>query len=296
MRAFRSLLFVPGHKPAWIEKAVATGVDAVVMDLEDSVPHDAKQKAREAVAASIDHLAAHRPHTGVVVRPNALETDDFGADLEAVVRPGLEALLVPKIYSANDIYRFDGLLTHLELRAGMQRGSIELIPSLETAASVALADTLAACPRVSSLQSATARDGDIAREVGFVWSAGGIETLYLRSKAVLASRSNGLSHPLCGVWQDIADIEGLRAFAEQNRALGFRGQLVLHPSHVGEVNRVFSVTPDEVSRARRMVECYESALRAGSASVMFEGEHVDTAHIKTSRALIELAQKQELNA
>jgi citrate lyase subunit beta/citryl-CoA lyase len=284
--ASRSLLFVPGHRPDWVHKAVAAGADAVVLDLEDSVPAEHKSQARADVAASISRLRA--TPTAVLARPNALDTDHFGADLEAIVRPGLHALLVPKVATVADICRFDGLLTHFELRAGMDRGTVELIPSLETAAAVANAAQLATAPRVVTLQSATARDGDIAREVGFDWSASGLETLYLRSQAVLACRAAGLDHPLCGVWQDIADLGGLRAFAVQNRALGFRGQLVLHPSHVGVVNEVYAVSAAELDRAKRMLAVFEEAQARGSAAATFEGEHIDLAHVTTARALIDL--------
>ena len=295
MRSFRSLLFVPGHKPGWPDKAAASGTDALILDLEDSVPEALKQQGRVLAAETIDRLYSDTTtNVGVIVRPNALDTEHFGRDLEAVVRPGLEALLLPKIAEPADIHRFDGLLSHLEIRAGMARGSVEVIPSLETAAGVANAELLAtASPRVATLQSATARDGDIGREVGFVWSREGLETLHLRSKAVLACRANGLDHPLCGVWQEISDLDGLKIFSEQNRSLGFRGQLVLHPSHVAVVNDIYAVSGDELSRAHRMIETFEQALTSGSASVMFEGEHIDVAHIKTARALLELGSRQE---
>lgn len=297
MRAFRSLLFVPGHKPGWVNKAIAAGTDALVLDLEDSVPEVSKGEARRAVADSIARLNAAGPsRVGIIVRPNAFDTNWFGQDLAAAVHPGLEALLLPKVASAADLHRFDGLLSHLELAAGMDRGTVELIPSLETAASVAHVGELATGPRVATVQSATARDGDIARDVGFSWTAEGLETLYLRSRALLACRSNGLTHPLCGVWQDIGDLDGLERFASQNRALGFRGQLVLHPSHVPVVNDVYSVSPTEAERAQRLLDCYAAALREGSASVVFEGEHIDTAHVKTARALLELAARQKVTA
>lgn len=295
MRAFRSLMFVPGHKPTWVDKAVAAGTDAIILDLEDSVPADLKHAGRADVAASIDRLYAQDAEVGILVRPNALDTEHFGADLEAVVRPGLEALLVPKPGDAADLHRWDGLLRHFEIKAGLPVGTVALVPSLETAASVAHCESLARGPRVASLQSATARDGDISREVGFEWSRFGLETLYLRSKAVLACRANGLTHPLVGVWQDITDLDGLLDFSTQNRGLGFRGQLVLHPSHVAIVNDVYSVSQTELARARRMIDAFDAAVAEGSASVLFEGEHIDIAHIKTATALLDLGSRQEIS-
>lgn len=293
MRAFRSVMFVPGHKPGWATKAAKSGTDAIVLDLEDSVPADLKKQGRQQVAESIDELRETHPEVGILVRPNAFDTDHCGADLAAVVRPGLEGLLVPKPNDSGDIYRYDGLLTYFEIEAGLPRGTVELVPSLETAASVAHCEALATAPRVATLQSATARDGDISRDVGFEWSATGLETLHLRSKAVLACRAAGLTHPLVGVWQDIADLDGLREFARQNKALGFRGQLILHPSHAGPVNDIYSASEAELARARRMIDAFDSATATGSAAVLFEGEHIDIAHIKTAKALLELGARQE---
>src|SRR5690349_8382116 len=98
MRPYRSLLFVPGHKPDWAAKAVRAGADAVILDLEDSVPESLKPQARQAVARTIAQLARDHPQVGVVVRPNPLDTEHFGLDLQAIVQPGLHALLLPKIY------------------------------------------------------------------------------------------------------------------------------------------------------------------------------------------------------
>ncbi|OZF02509.1 CoA ester lyase [Rhodococcus sp. 15-1154-1] len=296
MRTFRSLLFVPGHKPDWVDKAVRAGADAVILDLEDSVPENSKNDARGHVAETIERLSREAGSIGILVRPNAFDTDHFAADLESVVRPGLDGLLVPKLRDENDIHKLDGVLTFLEVRHHLPRGTVELVPSLETAGSVANAHQLARSPRVTTLQTATARDGDIARELGFRWSAGGLETVAFRSNAILACRSNGLHHPLCGVWQEISDIEGLRAFATQNRNLGFRGQLVLHPSHVPVVNDIYSVSSSELARAQRLIAAFELAVDSGSAAAMFEGEHIDVAHVKTSRDLIDLARRQENQA
>src|SRR5690606_7528173 len=101
MRPFRSLLFVPGHKPEWADKAVRAGAHALILDLEDAVPAEAKDEARAAVAATVDRLAGG--DTGLVVRVNALEDDLHAKDVAAVVRPGLTALLLPKVRDRDDI-------------------------------------------------------------------------------------------------------------------------------------------------------------------------------------------------
>lgn len=287
MRTFASLLFVPAHRRGWAEKAVASGAHAIILDLEDSVPAGEKVAARERLRESVTWLREHRPGIGVLLRPNALDTGLAEDDIERCVMPGVDALLLPMVRSAGDVADFADLLDDAERRWNLGPGQIGLIPSLETAQGLANCESLAtSSPRIHSLQAAVARGGDIEREVGFEWTAEGLETLYLRSRVVLACRANGLRHPLVGVWQDINDLDGLHRFSSQNRQLGFRGQLVIHPSHVATVNRVFGDRADELDRYRRMIAAYDAAAARGLGAVDFEGEHIDIAHVKTAMAAV----------
>lgn len=284
MKPFRSLLFVPGHRRSWVEKALAAGTDAIILDLEDAVPEGQKDEARLATGVSVDRLAT--TDVGVIVRVNALDTPHFGKDLAAVVRPGLTALLLPKIFSIADVVAFDALVRHFEIEGGVPVGAVGLIPSLETARSLTNVGEIAAGPRVVSLMAAAAKDADISREVGFRWTPRGDETLYLRSKVVLAARSAGLRHIVLGLWQDIRDIEGLRAFAEANAALGFGGQVLIHPTHVAVVNEVYGLDASEVERLQGMVAAYEAVAARGEGAVMYRGEHIDLAHVQNARQLL----------
>lgn len=285
MRPYRSLLFVPGHKESWADKAAASGAHAVILDLEDAVPISQKDAARGVTAQSVARLGAAGT-VGVIVRVNPLDSTHFGQDLAAVVRPGLTALLLPKVYTASDVVAFDALVRHFEIEAGMPVGGVGLIPSLETARSLSNVETIAAAPRVVSLMAAAAKDADISREVGFRWSAQGLETLYLRSKVILAARSAGLQHVVVGLWQDLKDLEGLRAFATDNAALGFGGQVLIHPSHVAVVNDVYGVGDGELERLRGMVDAYEAAASRGDGAVMYDGEHIDVAHVENARQIL----------
>ena len=291
MKPFRSLLFVPGHKPSWADKAIRAGAHALILDLEDAVPASAKEEGRAAVAATIDRLADGP--AGLVVRVNPLDTDLFGKDIAAVVRRGLTALLLPKVYGRDDIVAFDALVTAAEIDRGLPRGSVGLIPSLETARSLSHVDAIATAPRVVSLMAAAAKDADISREIGFRWSAAGLETLYLRSKVVLAARSAGLDHIVLGLWQDVQDLQGLRAFAEANRDLGFGGQVLIHPSHVEVVNEIYTPSDAELERLRRLVAAYEHGARQGQGAVTFDGEHIDLAHVQSALSILAAAGQTE---
>ncbi|MEE4023661.1 CoA ester lyase [Gordonia sp. PKS22-38] len=290
MNPYRSMLFVPGHKPSWADKGIASGADAVILDLEDSVPVSDKDEARSTVVATIDRLAADAGHADVWVRPNSKGSGIQSLDLEGVVRPGLAGLFLPKVLDAEEIVRIDAVVSHLEEVRGIDHNTIGLIVSYETAFSMAHCEEVAAAsPRVASLLGATGPSADVGRELGFEFTPGGLETLYLRSRIVLAARAAGLHHPVAGVWQDIKDLDGMRQFCLDNRQLGYRGMVCIHPSHVAISNEVFTPEPELVDRYRRMIEAFREAEAAGSAAVDFEGQHIDIAHVKTAEGVIALA-------
>lgn len=287
MKPYRSMLFVPGHKPSWADKGIASGADALILDLEDSVPTTEKEAGRAAVAETVDRIAAQKVRADLWVRPNAHTTGLQGHDLQAVVRPGLAGLFLPKVIDAEELVRIDAVVTHLEEQAGIEPGTVGLIVSFETAGAMARCEEMAAAtPRISSLLGATGPSADVGRELGFEFTPAGLETLYLRSRIVLAGRAAGLDHLVTGVWQDITDLDGCCQFALDGRRLGYRGLVAIHPSHVAIANEVYTPEPATVDKYRRMIEAFRAAEAAGSAAVTFEGQHIDIAHVKTAEGVI----------
>jgi len=281
MVPYRSILFVPGHKPAWIDKALAAGADCVVLDLEDSVPADLKAGARQTVADSIRAVRARDRRVGLFVRVNPLDTRLTGADLEAVVVPGLTGIFAPKISTATDVLRYDALLDHFETRNGVT--GLEYIVPVEMIGAIQEAREIAkASPRVGAMIGPTAEHADIARAVGYQWTPEGLETLYHRSRILLACREAGI-HPLTGLWEKLDDLAGLKTFAEQGRQLGFRGMVVIHPTHVSVVNEAFSPTAQDIAFHEELIEAYEEAAAAGHGAVRYRGVHIDKAHVDTAR-------------
>jgi citrate lyase subunit beta/citryl-CoA lyase len=291
MKPIRSLLFVPGHRGTWVEKAIAKGADGIILDLEDSVPQDLKAEGRAEVARSIARVREAGAPVAVYVRINPLDTGLTGDDVEAVTLPGLDGFVLPKLAGRDDIVRYDALVTHFEVKNGVAPGAVEFIANLETAESYAECELIAAAsPRMATLMAGTARDADVSRSIGFTFTPRGDETLYLRSRVVLACRAAGLDHPMVGIWQDLEDHDGARQFSVRNRELGFRGQVLIHPSHIEVANEVFSPSPSEVEFYRGMIEAFERAEASGAAAVRYEGMHVDYAHVKTAREVLAYAQ------
>lgn len=287
MKPYRSMLFVPGQRHSWVDKALASGADAIILDLEDAVPVAEKHAARVGVREALQRVAGGGPGADVWVRPNGWRSELAGKDLAQVVTDGLAGLVLPMVYQPEDVVRFDALLTYFEFESGIEPGSVELIVSLETAEALAICESLAtASSRVTSLLGATAKDADVARSVGYEFTKEGLETLYLRSRVVLACRAAGLVHPICGIWQDVGDHAGLASFAKQNRQLGFRGQLVIHPSHVPTVNEIYTPADAVVAYYERMLAAFDEAEGLGRTAVNFEGDHIDAAHVKTAREVV----------
>lgn len=276
MRAYRSILFVPAHRPAWVEKAIDAGADCVVLDLEDSVPDAEKVAARAMAADSIRKVRATNNEAGLFVRVNPLATKLTGGDLEEVVVPGLNGVFAPKIEQATDVLQYDALLDHFEERNGVT--GLEYIVPVETVQAIQNCREVAlASPRVGAMIGPSAEHADIARAVGYEWTLEGMETLYLRSRVLLACREAGI-HALTGLWEDLENLEGLREFAIKGRQLGFRGMIAIHPSHVDTVNDVFSPSETDIKFYKGMVSAYEEAAAEGTGALRYRGLHIDKAH------------------
>ena len=287
MHPYRTVLFVPAHKPDWAFKALDSGADCVVLDLEDSVPAELKADARRTIRETLPALRAARPETGLFVRPNALATRLAGEDLEMVVCPELDGIFAPKIRDGSDVLRWETMIDWFEARNGAT--GLEMIVPVEMVDAITNCfEIAAASPRVAAMIGPTSEHADIARAVGFRQSAEGSETLYLRSRILLACRQFGL-HPLTALWEDLGDLVGLRRFADYGFQLGFRGMIAIHPSHVAVINDVFTPTDAEVAYHEELVATVDDAVTRGEGAVRFRGQHVDLAHAAKARAWLQHA-------
>jgi len=272
----RSALFVPAHREGWVEKALRSGPDAVILDLEDAVPASEKDAARALVGDAVAAVAA----AGVVamVRPSEV------GDVEASVVNGLSALVLPKIRTAEDVDHYGLALPR----------NVGLVVTLETSLGYLNVSELARVPRVIGLFAATGKGGDVQRELGYRPTRAGLETLYVRSRAVLAARAAGLQHILAGPWQELDDLDGLREQASFDRDLGFTGAVLIHPGGVATVNDVYTPSREELDYHLGLVAAYEEAERGGVGAVDYLGDHVDAAHYRTSLELLDGARRAGL--
>jgi citrate lyase subunit beta/citryl-CoA lyase len=275
----RSRLYVPGTKTSWLDKAAAAGADAVILDLEDSVAESDKRQAREAVAATV-----REDRTGplLFVRVNELGSALALDDLEAVVRPGLFGVVVPKVSTPREIAALDLVLSWLEARQEMEPGSVCVSPVIETALAVHDAFSVAAASgRVDYTGGIASHGGDIEQAIGYRWSRSGTESAALRAQVLIAVRAAGVSNPMTGIWTVLDDPDGISGFAAEGASLGYTGMDVVHPDHVATVNAAFAPGEDRLNEARAIL-----AADSEGAAVRHGGRMVDRAMVRTAGALL----------
>ncbi len=291
----RSLLFVPGNREDRIRKALASEADAVVLDLESATPVGELGVAREICRRMIREHHTAQPDSArpaILVRVAEARSPEQTRDLAAVVQDGLTAILLPQVQDARDVVASDEALTRQEAAAGVLIGRTRIMPLVESASAVRLAFEIAsASPRVAYMGGATGRGGDLARSLGFRFSAEGRETLFLRSKVLVDVRAAGIPNPISGIWGRVDDLEGLRAFALQSRDLGYEGLMAIHPKQLAIVNAVFSPSAEEIGEWHRTIEAMDQAEREGKGAIRLDGRLVDAAHVKTAHQQLERAKR-----
>jgi citrate lyase subunit beta/citryl-CoA lyase len=262
----RSYLFVPGDRPERFAKAMASGADAVVIDLEDAVAPAAKDAARNSLQERLARAGADNPPKTVVVRVNASDTVWFEEDLRACAASAVSAIMVPKAERAEDLSRI-----------AASHGK-PLIALVETAAGF---DNLRAVAFAAGVQRLAFGSIDFQLDTGI--SGDGEELLLFRSQMVLMSRVAGLARPVDGVSTSISDAQMVLDEAQRARRLGFGGKLCIHPVQVDAVNRSFSPSPAEIVWAQRMLAAAKSA--NGSAFAV-DGKMVDKPVILRAEAIV----------
>lgn len=289
MRPIRAALFAPGSKARVMAKALESGADAVLFDLEDSVPVSAKAEARSLVARAIDG-AAGRTAPALYVRTNAAVTGLLDDDLAAIVRPGLEAIFLPKVETISEVQHTASLLERLESAKGMKRGAVEIVLMIESALGVYRCfDLINASPRVASTCIGGARDGDLQTDLGCGWSIEGTELMYARSKILLDTRAAGKAWPLDGVFSDLEDEAGLIKDSMLSARLGYVGRTVIHPKQIAPVRRAYAVPEADVQYYQRVVSEFEAVEKKGVAAITVDGRLVDYAMYQRAKRVLELA-------
>jgi citrate lyase subunit beta/citryl-CoA lyase len=280
----RSMLFVPGDSERKLAKGESSGADALVLDLEDSVPADRLVTARSMVR---EYLAGHRERVRpqLWVRINPLSTEKALPDLAAIAGGAPDGILLPKTESAADIVAAGHYLSALEVREGLAPGSIRIFAvATETPAALFTMGSFAGCsPRLAGL---TWGAEDLSAALGAATNRddkGELEFTYRLARSLcLAAAVAAEVQPLDTVFTDFRDSEGLHAESRAAARAGFTGKIAIHPDQVPVINQAFTPTPDDLAHARRVIEAFAT----GAGTVALDGKMLDMPHLKQAQRLL----------
>ena len=285
MELIRSLIFVPGNRENMLERARSFDADIIMVDLEDSVPPGEKVAAREMARQWVPALRAEGKR--VMVRVNSLDTGLTRAELEMVVSPGLHGISLGKVESVRDIRTVDSLLAPLEAAAGIEVGTLRVIPWIETAKAMWDARAIAE----SSVRVVAIAFGaeDFTNDMGIERTDTGEEVAVPRSLVPIAARAaevGGLDSPFVR----FRDPDALREDARRARRMGYTGKFAIHPAQLDIINETFSPSAEEIAYARRVMDAWDAAEAAGRGSLALDGRMVDVPVVKRAQNLLALSE------
>jgi citrate lyase subunit beta / citryl-CoA lyase len=287
----RSWMFVPGHRQKMIDKALGLNhIDALMLDIEDGVPQQEKQTARQQIGASLTQERAAGTTPARFVRVSAATHKYLAADLAHIVQPGLDGLVVPKIETPAQIQEADAMLCDRELQAGLTPGKIALLIAIESPRGLLNALAIAtASPRVIGLLFGAE---DFGKELGLPLRREGEASEMLFARASMANAAAAANiQAVDGVWPDLSDPTGLERYAVQARRLGFSGMSSIHPGQIDTINRIFGPTAEEVAYCRKVIEAFDAAIARGDGSIAFGGQLIDLPIVERAKRTVAFAAK-----
>lgn len=280
VRPRRSALYMPGSNPRALAKARTLPVDAVILDLEDSVAPDAKAAAREAVAAAVREGGFGGRE--VVIRVNGPATEWGRADLEAAAAAAPDAILLPKVSSPDEIAAAERLIGG---------AGTKIWAMIETPLAILRIDAIASAARggASPFACMILGTNDLAKETRARLVPGRAPMLPWLALVVAAARAHGLD-VLDGVYNDLKNLDGFRSECEQGRDLGMDGKTLIHPDQIAIANEIFAPPPAEVEAARAVIAAFARPENSGKGVISLDGRMVERLHAEMAERTVALAE------
>lgn len=288
MSTFRSLIFVPGINPRFVDKAKKLNADIICFDLEDSVLPAEKVTARKMIVKALRQRAQYNLTKNVYVRINSPESGISGKDLISTIQKGLDGIVVPKVNEESELVELSELITELEQKRRIEKNRIKLIPSIESAKGIVNAYSIARADlRVNALIFGLY---DFLHDMHLDYVDNDVTGYsYARMKIPVDARAAGVA-AIDAIWQKVDDIAGLRNDAESAKRLGYVGKSIIHPSHIEPVHEIFKPSKIEIGWATKVVNALGPAMRKGKGSgvVKLDGKMIDAAHYKLAKAILNI--------
>jgi citrate lyase subunit beta/citryl-CoA lyase len=283
---FRSLIFVPSNSRRFIDKAKTLNADITCFDLEDSVPINEKTAAREMIVQTLKHRTDYK--TNVYIRINSFDSGMAFSDLKEIIQNGVDGIVIPKVNDEDEVLDLIRFISILEDERGIKKGSIKLMPSIETAKGVVNAYFIAkADQRVNALIFGVF---DFLYDMGLDYVENeAIEYTYARGKIPVDAKAAGVA-AIDAIWQKVDDTYGLTNDAKVGKRLGYSGKSIIHPSQIDPVHKIFIPTKNEIEWAKKVIETLGQTMERGSGrgAVKLEGKMIDAVHYKQAKAILNI--------
>jgi|TARA_B100001559_G_scaffold149417_1_gene125386 citrate lyase subunit beta/citryl-CoA lyase len=279
---FRSLVFVPGNNPRFLEKAKTISADIVCFDLEDSVPEKEKSKARKLIKTALAQRKHYLPN--VYVRTNSPESGKIELDLKEIIQKGVDGVVIPKVNSAKELKKIEKTIISLEKKAKIS--GTRIIPSIESALGVVNCYEIASYSK--RIDAIVFGIFDLLNDMGIEYTKGNpLGAKYSRYKIPVVATAAGV-YAIDGIWQDVKDKSGLRKDCKIGRSLGYVGKSVIHPDQVETVHKIFHPNKTEVAWAKLVVKTYNNSTKKGKGATVVDNKMIDEVHYKRAKALLDV--------
>ena len=282
---FRTLMFVPSNSRRFIDKSKTLNADIICFDLEDSVPVNEKAAARQMIIETLTRRSEYKT-ISICVRINSVESGMAFLDLKTIVKEGIDGIVVPKVNSGNEVAKIIDFISTLERERGIEKNSIKLLPSIETAKGVVNAYSIAnADQRINALVFGVF---DFLHDMHVDYTEDGIEYAYARAKIPVDARAAGIA-AIDAIWQKVEDIVGLKKDTIVAKRLGYSGKSIVHPNQIQPVHKIFLPNKNEIEWAKKVVEVLREAMEKGSGrgALNLEGKMIDAVHYKQAKAILD---------
>lgn len=279
-RLLRSLIFVPGNNSRFLEKAKTLSADIICFDLEDSVPNEEKESARNLIKEALSKRSEYKAE--VYVRTNSPASGIIPQDLSKIVQKGIDGIVIPKVNNVAELKKIIRTLVSLEKKRKLK--PIEIIPSIESAEGVVNTYHIASSSnRVSTLVFGVF---DLLNDLGIEYTKQPEGAKYARAKIPVDARAAG-KHVIDAIWQDLNDENGLEEDCIIGRNLGYVGKSVIHPNQILTAHKIFYPTPVEIEWAKKVCQAYIQSTKKSKGATKVEGKMIDEVHFKRAKALLD---------
>ena len=278
---FRSLIFVPGNNPRFLEKAKQIEADIICFDLEDSVPDKEKKQARKLIKTALKSRSEY--HSSIFVRTNSPLSGKIPDDLKEIVQKGIDGIVIPKVNNVKELKKIEKNLQSLEKTKKLK--SIQIIPSIESAEGVVNTYLIASCTkRVSAVVFGVF---DLLNDLGIDYTKDPEGAKYSRAKIPVDAKAAGVAS-IDAIWQDLKDVKGLEKDCKAGKSLGYTGKSLIHPDQISITHKIFYPTKSEIEWAEKVYKSYLKSVKTGKGATTIDGKMIDEVHFKQAETIIKI--------